>query len=531
MKKFVFIAISAFFVIGCNIGDLEFDDVGAPPITGVFSFPLGEARYRMDSILSKQTGDSLGLTQDSTGLYTLAYFDTITYSANNDFVEIADIDTGSVITAPASPAGEARTVSFGNSFDFSYDPQGEETLEEVFYETGELTISTTSGLAGLLSYSYTVVNTTNVNTNNSVVLSGTIDGPGSDIQTQSLINHKTRLTGGANTFSIILNVSVNLSATDQLEGNEQIEFTIRYSDQTFNLVFGRFGQDTIQVGQQSIDLDFFSQSDREGITFGNPQMTFDFRNSFGLPVQVDFGGVIGDDGDGQVIPLSGSIVRSTPVIEGSDVTSPSANTPAEVTQTVIEINNTNSNIVQLLGSAPNSLVFDMEGLSNPDDANQLNFFQNTSEITAYVSMEIPMEIQLENLRETGTFDLDGIDIKEIDSAFIRVVTINELPFAAVVDLAIKDADSTTLYTVAENQIMVAPFISVTGEVNDPNGVTADIPLSPEGVDALAEASFVEITLILNTPPSQTSRDIYVKIRSDYEILVKVGIGGKLNLDL
>lgn len=519
-------------IAACNVGDLDFDNVEMQPITGVFSFPLGETTYIMRDLLISQT-DSIGFIEDSTSLLTLQYFDTITYNATNDFVQIDNIVQNGTVTAPASPAGTARTETIFTSFDLAYDPLNNEQLDSVFYETGDLTIETVSALSGTLNYSYTIANTTNITTNNAVMLSGSINGPGTDTQTQSLINHRTRLTGGSNTFSVILDATIDLAATDNLIGNEQITFTITYGNQTFNLIYGKFGQDTIQVGNQSIDIDFFSQSNREGITFGNPSMTFDFRNSFGVPIQVDFSGLNGDDGNGgNQVFLSGDIVRNPPTITASDVNSPGPNIPGETTQTIIEINNTNSNLRNLLASSPSRLVFDVSGLSNAEDDSQLNYLQPTSQITANVTMEIPMEIQLENMKESGTYGLgDGLDLDNVDSAFVRVVTINELPFSAVVDLEIQDADSMTLYTIADNQIMVAPFINVNGEVTDPNGVTADIPLNKEGVDALAVGSHILITLTLNTPVSQTSRDIYVKVLADYMLTVKVGVGGKFNLDL
>ncbi|WP_420317407.1 hypothetical protein [Ekhidna sp.] len=533
MKKFVLIVVSASLIAGCNVGDLDFDNVKMQPITGVFSFPLGETTYIMRDLLVKQT-DSTDFMEDSTSLITLQYFDTIVYNAPNDFIQIDDIVQNGVLTAPASPAGTPRQETLFESFDLAYNPVGGEQIDSLFYQTGDLTIETTSQLSGTLNYSYTIANTSNINTNNAIVINGTINGPGNDTQTQSLVNHKTKLTGGAsNTFSVIFDGTVDLAATDNLIGNEQVTFTITFGNQTFNLIYGRFGQDSIQVGNQSIDIEFFSEAEREGITFGNPTMTFDFRNSFGVPVALDLSGISGDDGNGgNVVNLSGDVVNNPPTIQGSDVNSPGPNTEGETAQTTIEVNRSNSNIIKLFGSSPARLNFDVSGISNASDPSQLNYLQPTSQITAYVGMNIPMEIQLENMQETGYFDLDGgIDLKNVDSAFVRVVTINGLPFSALVNLEIQDADSATLFTITDNVVMVAPFINVNGEVTDPNGVTADIPLSPEGVEALSAGSHILITLTLNTPVSQTSREIYVKILADYQLTLKVGIGGKLNLDL
>jgi hypothetical protein len=548
VKKFVYVILSAFLVSACNINELEFDNLEVQPITGVYSFPLGKATYIMRDLIGKQTGDSLSFQEDSTSLLTLLYYDTITYGAPDDFVQIFDIVQNGSVTAPPSPAGTPRTVPLNNVFNLDYNPQNGEELDSVYYQTGDLTIVTTSTLPGTLNYTYTITNTTNINNGNPVILSGTVNNAGSDTQTQSLVDHKTILSSATNVFTVNLNASVALAATDALTGTEEITFSLTYGNQTFNLIYGKFGKDTVQVGNQSIDLDFFSQSGREGITFGNPSISFDFRSSFGLPVGVDFSGLSGDDGSGgDSFNLTGDIVRNMPTIDGSGIDTPGPNTPGETVQSSIEINRSNSNIVALLGSSPSRLVFDVAGISNPVDVSAANYVQPTSQIQAFVTMEVPFEIQMENLKETGSFNLgDGLDLSNIDSAFIRIVTENELPFNGTISLDIQDEDSVSLFPITDTTdpqydkaqverltnipVIKAPLININGEVTDPSGETEDIYLTKEEVELLSGASHVIITMTLNTPASQTSREIYVKILAKYSLTLKVGIGGKFNLD-
>lgn len=522
------IIISAFVLASCNTEDLDFDNVKVQPVNGVFGFPLGETKYLMSDLLGKQTGDSLDFKEDSTSFYTLMYFDTIKYQSPDDFIKIGDIVHQDTVKTNAAPSG--ATIPVNASFNIKYNPKNNEPLDSIFYKSGDLSITTNSDLPGTLNYSYTIENTRSVATNNSVVLNGSVVGSGSDTQTKSLANHKTLLSGGSNTLKVNLNASITL--TGAITTANSVSFKLTYANQEFSLIYGRFGQDTVKVGDQSIEIDFFSQSSREGITFGNPSLEFDFRNSFGIPVEADFSGINGDDGNGgNQTFLAGRVVNQRPIINGSDIESPKPEVPGDTEQTVVKIDRTNSNLIKVLASSPKRLVFDVTGRSNAKNASELNYLQPTSELTAYVKMEIPMEIQMTNFKESGTFSLgDGLELDNVDSAFIRVLTLNELPFSGTASLEIQDADSTTLYTVADSLVLKAPFINVQGIVTDPSGNTADIPLTPEGVEALKEASHVLITLTLNTPESQTSRDIYVKVLGNYSLTMKVGVGGKLNVD-
>lgn len=549
MKKFVFIVISASLFASCNVGDLEFDNLEVTPITGVFSFPLGESTYIMRDLVSNQTGDSLSFQEDSTSLYTLLYYDTITYSAPNDLIQINDITYNGTVSSIPIAVGPAN-VNLIETFQAQYNPQQSEQLDSVFYESGDLTITTTSTINGDLNYTFTISNTTNVNTGTPISITGNISGGGTDMQTRSLINHKTVLTdlSGSNAFDVDLNAVVTLSGTQSLAGTETLSFDLTYGNQTFSLIFGKFGRDTVQVGNQSIELDFFTQTAREGITFGNPSLSFDFRNTFGVPIGVDFAGVYGQDGNGDTTYLTGRVVTNDPVIIGSDLSTPTPATPGETAQTIIEINNGNSNLVNLLSKSPQSLVFDVAGISNPESLTAGNYLQPTSSISAFVAVQIPMEVQLENFSESGTFGLgDGLDLSNVDSAFIRLVTNNELPFNGTINLEVQDADSVNLFPITDTTnpqfdqaqldrftnipVIKAPLININGEVTDPSGATEDIGLTKEEVQLLSGASHVVITMTLNTPVSQTSRDIYVKILANYTLNLKVGIGGKFNLEL
>ena len=549
MKKFVFIVISASLFASCNVGELEFDDLEVTPIGGVFSFPLGETTYVMRDLLSNQTGDSLNFQEDSTSLYTLLYYDTIEYSAPDDLVQIDDINySGAISTIPIA-VGPA-TVNLIESFQANYDPQKNEELDSIFYESGDLTITTTSTIAGDVSYTFTIGNTTNVNTGTPISVTGNLSGNSSDMQTRSLIGHKTVLTdaSGSNTFTIDLNAVVTLNGAQSLTGTESLSFDLTYGNQTFGLIYGKFGRDTIQVGNQSIEIDFFTQTAREGITFGNPSISFDFRNTFGVPIGVDFAGVYGEDGNGEQTFLTGDVVNNDPVIAGSGLSTPTPTTPGETAQTIVEIDRENSNLVNLLAQSPEQLIFNVAGISNPESLTEGNYLQPTSSISAFVTLEVPMEIQLEDFKESGTFGLgDGLDLSNVDSAFIRLVSNNELPFNGSVNLEVQDADSVNLFPITDETdpqfdqaqldrftnipVIKAPLININGEVTDPSGATEDIALTQAEVELLSGASHVVITMVLNTPVSQTSRDIYVKVLAEYTLNLKVGIGGKFNIEL
>lgn len=526
VKKFVLIAIVGILYTSCNSNELEFDNIDVDDLTGVFVFPLGSTSYTMRELIEDQQDAELNLIEDSTSFLTLNYSDTISYSIDGEFVQIDDITQNGIVTVPASNTGTDITIPLNQNFTLVYEPQNDEDLDSIFYNTGDLTVVTTSTLPGVLDFTYTINNTVNVNTNAPISLSGTLNGPSNSTQNVSLVNHKTTLNDN-NEFSLDFSSTLALTAADALTGGEQLQFDITYANQTFSVIYGKFGQDTVQVGNQTLDISFFNDTGSEGLFFGDPKIRFNFDNTFGIPIGMQLSDMYGDDGNGNnQIFLSGDVTES-PLPEIL-----AAETPGSTRQSTIEINKSNSNIVPFFATSPSRIVFDVKGISNANDVTASNFVEPGAQIGASIELEVPMEIRLENLQQSFDYDLgDGLDISDLDSAFVRIVTINELPFSGSLQMIIQDADSIPLDTIADNLVFDTPLIDFNGLVTDPSGFSSDIPISPAGIEAFGNGARVVMTVTLNTPVTQTSRDIFVKVLADYMMEIKVGIGGQVNVDL
>ena len=531
MKKFPLIVLTNILLASCNVDELEFDDI---QITGGVDFPLGEIKYTMRELIEEQDDDELELKEDSISLLSLYYTDTISYDADDEFVKVEEIsESGSFSTIPVD-VGPA-TINISERFSRSYETRNDEELDSLFYNTGNLALTVTSTANATLNYTITFENTRVVGPPETpIIFTGTIVGSGADNQLRSLVNHVTRLTdpSGSNDYIINFDASIGLAAGQSLNGTEQISFDFTYINRTFNTIYGKFDQDTIQIDNQTLDIEFFRDTGDKGIFFGNPIIRFTLDNSFGIPISADFSGIYGSNEDGSNQAFLTGAITEVPLPE---MASADLNNPGDVAQSIIEINRDNSNIVNLLSTSPGQLIFDVQGISNLNNPNQLNFVQPGNEINGLIEIEIPMEVRLENLSQSITLSLgDGLDDGNVDSAFLRVVTINELPFSGTLILEIQDADSNTLHTVVDdNLVLNAPFINIQGFVTDPSRTSVDIPLSPESIEALNVGSNIVITTILNTPSNLASRDIFVKVLADYELEVKIGVGvvGQINIDI
>ncbi|MEM9895223.1 MAG: hypothetical protein AAF789_02530 [Bacteroidota bacterium] len=528
VKQFVLVIALALLLSQCGIGELEFDNLEVQPIGGVFVFPLGTASYTIGDLIEEQSDEELDLQQDESGFFTFLYFDSLSYTTETEFVEFPDIVQNTQVDLDAFPAPATESmVQVSRTFDdFSYQPVKNERVDEITYATGNLSISVTTAINAAVQVDYELTIPSTVDDNNDpVAFTGNLGNQATDNQTRSLVDHVTTLTSnnGQNNFTVAFESTITVPAGLELTTDDNISIIVTYQNQTFSLVRGFFGQDTAQVGNETLDLDFF-QDFGDGFFFGNPKITFDFRNQFGIPFSVDFSSLTAVNG-ANTATLDGEIVTNRPVVD------PAAN-PGETQQTIIEINNSNSSLAEMLSISPQQLILDIEGFSNAEEPVQSNFIQPNSTIEGFATLEIPMEIRLVDLEQEIYFSLgNGLDTVDIDSAFIRIVTVNSLPMSGLLTLEVQDEDSTVLYTAADNPVLKAPFINVSGGVDDPGGTFVDVPLSPEGIGALAQGSFLILRVVLNTPETLTSRDIFVRLNESNNIFIRVGIGVKLNREI
>lgn len=527
VKKFVFIAFAVILFAGCNSNELEFDNIQLPNANGTYNFPLGTATYTIRQLILDQEDSTLDFQVDEDSLITLVYYDSFNYSSNTDFIQIDDIVNNGNIDLSGIPAtAGAATIPLNETFTFNFNPDDPtDVIDSAFYASGDVSINVTTNVQGTLDYTFTFQEFVTATNEIPLVVSSA-----NTTRDLAIPQHKAVLSGTNNMFTVDFAGNINLGAADNFVGTEFINFEITFANQTYSIIYGKFGMDTVQVGNESINIEFFREMGEEGIFFGNPTIRFFMENSFGIPIGVDFSTLFGDDGEGGTQTfLTGDIVDNVPIVASGDI-----NNPGEIVRDTIEINSGNSSIVDLLATSPGRLGFDVNAISNPDPTaqNAINFITDNNVINSTIEIEIPMEVRLENLEQNINLSLgDGFDTSDLDSAVLRINTINELPFSGTLAIDIQDADSTSLFLVTDNLVLTAPFIDINGFVTDPNGNSTDIPLPQSGIDALANGSHIVMTVTLNTPGSLNSREIFVKILADYALEINLGVKGIINVEL
>ncbi len=516
--------------ISCNVSDLDFSNIEDPTLEPLVAIPIGTLSYTVRELIDEVEDEELDLQEDSTSLLYLTYFDSASFDSGEEIISIEDVSNSGEIYLPETPAQVgSQTVQIERDFTFTFPTENQEQIDSLFYESGEMVLSVTSFVSHAISYDVEIVNTRRVSTNESVTFSGNVGPDGSQSSSVDLAGHKTLLSFTeveGNVFSVNTQITASVGSGGSIALNDSIELNLLYRNQVFNLIYGKFGQDTVQIGNETLDIDFFSDFGESGLRFGNPEINFDFSNSFGLPVGVTFDRMYGVDQTetgSDTIFLTGPAATVPQLVAG-------ASTPGEFASSRVSVNSGNSSIRSLLGASPNTLGFSITAISNPEDPTQSNFVLRNSTITTNIEMRLPMEVSLDDLTHEVTYNLgDGLDFDETDSVSLRVVADNGLPLSATVEFSIEDENDSALYTVPSKLVLQTPFLNTDGVVSQVRRQIADIPLNQTGIDALANGHRIRLILTLNTPTG--NREVFVKILADYQLDIAVSAVGKLTIKL
>ena len=536
MKNVVYALCGYILLVGCDVNQLDFDNVQNPTIKSTVAVPLGTLQFTLQELI-EQTGDSvvsIEIEEEST-LISLVYTDSFSFQASDEIISISDITNSANVFLPATPTTPVSlSVPFEESFSFTYNSDNGEQLDSIIYESGTLSIDVSSTLAPTLNYVITIPNTLD-RSRNPVVINGTVSG-GTNNQTVDLTGYKSFFSfdGADNSFEMTFAGTVNLSAGQSINAGDNFDFTIGFQNQAIDVVYGYFGQDTLSLGNQTLNVDFFSTlSGDNGIEFENPQINVNFRNSIGLPVGIDFTQVRGADDDGlgnlsNEVSLSGAVTQSPQLIG-----SPTTAQIGESIESSVGLNAINSNFAQLLASAPNTIQFEISGITNPPGSSQQNFFHpDFLAVEADVEVRLPLIMSISDISRSETFGLGSIEeITEADSIVLRVYSSNLLPLNTDLTFEILDDADSVIYNVPETRVISSAFLNTNFIASVPRIQVSNIALDAAGIQALTDGSQIRLQLVLNTPPSINSTAIFPKFLARYSLDISVSVLARLNLDI
>ena len=359
-----------------------------------------------------------------------------------------------------------------------------------------------------------------------LVVSGSLAPNSTDSSQESLSGYVGNFTLGATNDKFLVNVEyvVIVPTGASITATDELDFSLSIRNTTFNTVFGDIGSQDLSVDVDATSLDFFNEFQTGSITFADPSIELIFENSFGFPVGVSFPEFAGITSDGTTIRLTGSINDNVNIITG-----PTVNERGQILTTNLPINRENSNISELLSAQPEELRISVNAVTNPAGTNQYNFIDETALLDVTTRIEIPFELNINNLGAEQSLDFSGgADLQDASRLLFRLISENELPMGGEVELIFRDANDNTLVQVDPVTAFSAAPVGADGRTNDVATSTADIVLEEDDIRAIENATSIGLVVTLSTTDAQSNQA--VKFFEDYELKVKLAVQADVSLN-
>ncbi len=523
---------------GCNIDDLpdslDGDDFYLPNYEGNIALIIGKDTLTVNEFIKELSDDTTVVQENEDAELFIVYEDSIDYTADEDFVDVSTFSNSRSVESPIStpfiPPADT-TLIINRELNFEYVSENGERIDSLFYSGGALQISITSDFPGDVTYSLSTNSFIETSSGQGIDVSGVINYFGTipleDTNNSSLSGYKTTLTyeNDSSIFKANLQASVTIQAGTALTGNESIFVEADVIDPEFSAIYGNFRKDTFDVESQTIDLDIFSEFSESGITFEAPSISFTFENSFGLQAGLDFSGIYASYSDKPDLPLSGSFAETLQIIGA-----PSLMNVGSTVETVLTMNNSNSNISEILSSSPTALNLALTGISNPNDEEE-NFLLDNSIIKIRTKVELPLSLKLDAFEYESEFDLG--DISQLDqsqSITLILKTINELPINGELDIHFMDGAGEAIDSILNISILESPIaFDSNGKTSEAASYETRVTLDEDKIESLTSSEKLKVTVRFNSFGFQ--QDEFVKIFSDYTLLTTVAVEGKVSINL
>jgi len=320
-----------------------------------------------------------------------------------------------------------------------------------------------------------------------------------------------------NILPVIVQAALVSSNTLQpIDSSNQLTVSYGINNIAFDLVRGYFGQKNIQIDESSLDLNLSFLKELGGSIFlANPNIDLNITNSIGAPIQLTLNmegraanqAAISLDAPAQTMPF--------PTIAGTSASGS------------LSYNNLNSQLAQILSMPPDTLVTGGLIVLNPNGNQGANFIASNSSIKIGLEADLPFELSADGIGFGDTSEIDlGEILDGVLQAGLRFRSVNRFPFDLTVALTFLDSLDVPVHTLSAPLVLAAP-VDANGRVTAPNISSSEVTLTEAAMPDIKRAKKIAFRLGMSTSALPGGNRQIVKIYTDYDINMKVGVEAKI----
>lgn len=344
---------------------------------------------------------------------------------------------------------------------------------------------------------------------------------GMDMDGNGIINGDT-----VNTVFSVLTGTIDSSGNQvPLSLQDSIYFRCSFTNLTPEYIQGYFGKDTL-TENGGFNQDVISQLAGASLNFNDVKVSLNFTNQLGIGGKIKINELHSvNTGNNQ----SASLVINSP-LHPFQIQKPvnPFNPQSDVIPTVnyFQLNNTNSNINQLINVIPNRFDYSVQIFLNPDDpvpppGTGSDFLYYGDRINASLEIEVPLSVIASNviLTDTTKFSFGKTKTDQIVGGVLILITDNQFPVEAEPQVYLLDTLNRVLDILITTgaRIEAGEVDPVTGRVKKIKRSKIVVPVTPQRIELLKKTRKIKTTASFITRPQSS----HVKFYNDYTMKFKL----------
>ena len=531
MKKVSYFIVAVVLMQFVSCKKYQLDDVKINPWTPELAAPLINSTFGVEDIFEHT--DSSKLQIDENGVLGIVYSGTIFSFAIDEIIKVGNNDMKIVFPYPnpGFPSPVSDTISGSQVFVVDFDAEDADNVEvhEMAILDGFMHLVVESELAYETQVKITIPHALK----DGQPFQGKLDllPKESKVDSFDMSGYLFDLTQeglGFNQMLIELQVVVAYDP-DVSAGTDLISVAASFERIGIDYMTGYFGQNTVVLGTDTIEIDLFDNTLSGQFQFTDPNLKFKTTNSFGFPILIDvteFKSINLDNQTETDIYLEG--VTDAPFI---------IDYPAVLGDSVVvnsEFTNQNSNIETILNNGTKKVIWGLNALSSPEGPTpDLNFLSHESKLEIHTEITVPLKGYTWDWIFTDTLDIDvDENPEELLELTLRLILDNGFPADGVVQVYMTDS----LFQLTDSlfdeptQILTSGVIDEDGNVIQSTKTITDIVLEGESITNLTEASHLIVFAGMESTNGSPPENQVIEIHEDYTLGFVLSLKAKILVD-
>ena len=523
MKKTILgVAVfSALALTSCKKEKTYWDvDLSVP----IASSSLSLSNLFPDTIISANQNGSLNITFND---------EVFSYTADS-LVNIPDTtiyNSFQLIMFPGGyyPYGPGFTMDINSQDEVRFDFPNDIQLKEVKIRSGKLRIVVKNPLRQPVIFKcYVLSATKNGNTLSlSIPLNaGTRENPTTKDTLIDISGYKVSFSGasGNKTNTIVQDLDFMVApyaSNDTIKYGDSLQSFITFQKLVPDFARGYFGSETITIGPDSTNFDFFNQINSGTLSLDSAEIKLSLKNEFGVDIRGNIQQLKSSHPINGTISLTSSSINS-PFNMSRATAIPSLGSPVIPSYKLISFTQSNSNITSFIGNLPNKIAYQLSAQINPlGNVSGFNdFVYYGTGLRADLSVKIPLRFSANNLvlKDTTTFNLDALSeqLDLVNDGRLILKATNSYPFSLKLTGILLDENNQAI-----EQLIVAPNNSIDAPILDINQIVAAdktsiiyIPFDRSKLENMKKARKIAYYVVFDTANGNQAISFYKNYKLD-----------------